>query len=102
MRRSRRCGRACLAHLRKYKPEFILLQAGADSIEGDPITHMRFTAETHTRAARDLAALAEELGHGRVLGTGGGGYNRINLAQAWSGVVQGFVDTPGPTAPKHN
>jgi hypothetical protein len=29
-----------------------------------------------------------------VLGTGGGGYNRINLAQAWSGVVQGFVDTP--------
>jgi len=83
-----------LAHLRKYKPEFILLQAGADSIEGDPITHMRFTAETHTRAARDLAALAEELGHGRVLGTGGGGYNRINLAQAWSGVVQGFVDTP--------
>ena len=35
--------------------------------------------------------LAEELGHGRVLGTGGGGYNRINLAQAWSGVVQGLT-----------
>ena len=35
-----------LAHLRKYEPEFILLQSGADSVEGDPITHMRFTAET--------------------------------------------------------
>jgi hypothetical protein len=34
-----------LAHLRKFKPEFILLQAGADSVEGDPITHMRFTAD---------------------------------------------------------
>ena len=28
----------------------------------------------------------------RVLGTGGGGYNRINLAQAWSGVVQGLLE----------
>ncbi len=81
-----------LAHLRKYEPEFILLQAGADSVEGDPITHMRFSAETHRRAARDLAHLAEELGHGRVLGTGGGGYNRINLAQAWTGVVQGLLE----------
>lgn len=80
-----------LAHLRQHKPEFILLQAGADSIEGDPITHLRFTPETHKRAARDLASLAEELGHGRVLGTGGGGYNRINLAQAWSGVVEGLL-----------
>jgi acetoin utilization protein AcuC len=81
-----------LAHLRRHRPEFILLQAGADSIEGDPITHMRYSADTHMRAARDLARLAEELGHGRVLGTGGGGYNRINLAQAWSGVVQGLLE----------
>ena len=43
-----------LAHLRKYEPEFILLQAGADSVEGDPITHMRFSPEVHERAARDL------------------------------------------------
>jgi acetoin utilization protein AcuC len=80
-----------LAHLEKFEPEFILLQAGADSIEGDPITHMRFTADTHRRAARDLVGLAEELGHGRVLGTGGGGYNRINVAKAWSGVVEGML-----------
>jgi acetoin utilization protein AcuC len=62
---------------------------------------MRFTAESHGRAARDLASLAEELGHGRVLGTGGGGYNRINLAQAWTAVVQGFVDTPHPAPTRH-
>jgi acetoin utilization protein AcuC len=80
-----------LEHLRRYEPEFILLQAGADSIEGDPITHLRFSAAVHQRAAADLARLADELGHGRVLGMGGGGYNRINLAQAWTGVVQGFV-----------
>jgi acetoin utilization protein AcuC len=77
--------------VRRFEPEFILLQAGADSVEGDPITHMRFSPNVHEQAARDLGALADELGHGRVLGTGGGGYNRINLAQAWSGVVQGLL-----------
>jgi acetoin utilization protein AcuC len=80
-----------LDHLRKFEPEFILLQAGADSVEGDPITHMRYSPAAHEKAARDLGALADELGHGRVLGTGGGGYNRINLAQAWTGVVQGLL-----------
>jgi acetoin utilization protein AcuC len=81
-----------LEHVRRFRPEFILLQAGADSVEGDPITHMRFSPDAHRRAARDLRLLADELGHGRLLGTGGGGYNRINLAQAWSGVVEGLLD----------
>ena len=90
-----------LAHLRKFQPEFILLQAGADSVEGDPITHMRFSAETHARRAR-LAQLADELGHGRVLGTGGGGYNRINLAQAWTGVVQGVLTYAESRLPRIN
>jgi acetoin utilization protein AcuC len=80
-----------LAHLRKHEPEFILLQAGADSIGGDPITHMQYTPASHERAARDLAQLADALGHGRVLGTGGGGYNRYNLARAWSGLGQGLI-----------
>ena len=80
-----------MAHLRRYRPEFILLQCGADSVEGDPITHLRFTPGAHGRAARELAALAEELGHGRVLALGGGGYNRANLAQAWNNVVEGLL-----------
>jgi acetoin utilization protein AcuC len=87
-----------LAHLRKFEPEFIILQAGADSVGGDPITHLRFTAESHQRAARDLSALADELGHGRVLGTGGGGYNRINLAKAWTGVVEGLLVGSDPNS----
>ena len=82
---------AVLAHLRKFTPEFIILQCGADSIEGDPITHLRFTPRTHGRAARDLASLADQLGHGRVLALGGGGYNRANIAQAWTAVVENLL-----------
>ncbi len=79
------------AHLARFEPELILLQCGADSIAGDPITHMRFSPECHAQAARDLTALAEQLGHGRVLAFGGGGYNRTNLAKAWCGVVENLA-----------
>lgn len=80
-----------LAHLERFDPQFILLQCGADSIEGDPITHLRLTPASHGRAAKDLVAFAERLGHGRVLAMGGGGYNRSNLAQAWTAVVEGLL-----------
>jgi acetoin utilization protein AcuC len=36
--------------------------------------------------------LADELGHGRVLALGGGGYNRGNLAAAWNNVVEALID----------
>lgn len=79
------------AHLEKFAPEFVILQCGADSLGGDPITHLRLTAESHGRAARELTALAEKCGHGRVLALGGGGYNRTNLAQAWNAVVENLI-----------
>jgi acetoin utilization protein AcuC len=79
-------------YLRKGRPEFILLQCGADSLGGDPITHLKLTEEAHAHAARRLCALADEIGHGRVLAMGGGGYNRRNLARAWTRVVQSFLE----------
>jgi acetoin utilization protein AcuC len=79
------------AHLERFEPEFIILQCGADSLEGDPITHLRFSSKTHGRAARELAELADEFGHGRVLALGGGGYNRANIAHAWTAVVENLL-----------
>src|SRR4030067_3101496 len=69
--------------LRPGKPGFIILQAGADSIAGDPITHLQYTPAAHAHAAKSLCALADEFCQGRILATGGGGYNRANLATAW-------------------
>jgi acetoin utilization protein AcuC len=83
-----------MAHLRKFEPDFIVMQCGADSVAGDPITHLKFTPDVHRRAAADLVQLAEALGHGRVLATGGGGYNRINIARTWNGVVEGMLTVP--------
>lgn len=75
-------------YLEAARPELILLQCGADSLGGDPITHLKLTAEAHAHAARRLGVLADRYSNGRVLAMGGGGYNRENLAVAWTRVVE--------------
>ena len=79
------------AHLEQHEPQFIILQCGADSLEGDPITHLRFSEETHAHAARRLADVANRHAAGRLLAVGGGGYNRRNIARAWTRVVGELV-----------
>ncbi len=82
---------AVLAHLRHAQPDFIILQCGADSLGGDPLAHLLLTAASHRLAATSLAQLADELGHGRVLALGGGGYNRANIAAGWNAVVEALL-----------
>ncbi|MGB5775640.1 MAG: hypothetical protein WBP89_13365, partial [Sedimenticolaceae bacterium] len=88
------------------RPEFILLQCGADSIAGDPITHMAYSVEAHRHAAMRLSILADRHCDGRLLALGGGGYNLYNLADAWCSVVgamleSGLAGPPGTRAVRH-
>lgn len=79
------------AHLEQHQPQFIIFQCGADSLEGDPLAHLRLTEEAHAHAARRLMDIADRHACGRVLAVGGGGYNRRNLARAWTRVLQEFA-----------
>jgi len=81
------------AYLEENRPEFIIMQCGADSLAGDPITHLCWTEEAHASAAESLCRIADRYCDGRIVGTGGGGYNRQNIARAWTRVVQSFVET---------
>jgi len=81
------------AYLEKRQPELLLLNCGADSLAGDPITHLAYSENAHGHAAARLRVLAERYCDGRVLGMGGGGYNRGNLARAWTRIVEGFATT---------
>lgn len=78
--------------IRQRSPEFILFQCGADSLGGDPITHLRYSSSAHALAARRLCALADSCCDGRLLAMGGGGYDRTNLALAWTAVVEVLVE----------
>ncbi|MDZ7662119.1 hypothetical protein [Thiohalophilus sp.] len=81
--------------LAQKKPEMILLQCGADSLKGDPITHLHYSEATHAHVTRRLCELADRHSQGRLLALGGGGYNLDNLATAWSGVVEAMINCSG-------
>ena len=78
-------------YLRENEPEFILLQCGADSIKGDPITNMEFSPAAHAQAAASLRRIADDCCHGRMLAMGGGGYNHDNIAKGWTAVVDAML-----------
>jgi acetoin utilization protein AcuC len=73
------------------QPELVILQCGADSLGGDPITHLAYTEEAHSHAARQLRAIADDHCDGRLLALGGGGYDRDNLSRAWTRVVESLA-----------
>ena len=82
------------AFLDDSEPEFFILQCGADSLLGDPITNLALSERSHYLAAQSLAVLAEKHAKGRIIALGGGGYNRDNIGRAWTQVVKAFVDHP--------
>ncbi len=79
-------------YLEENEPEFILLQCGADSIKGDPITNMAFSPASHAHAAKRLCAIADRYCDGKMLAMGGGGYNHDNIARAWTAVVNSMIN----------
>jgi acetoin utilization protein AcuC len=77
--------------LRRHKPEFIVFQCGADSLAGDPLAHLKYSPAAHAHAAKSLCQLANDMAQGRIMGFGGGGYDRGNLALAWNAVLREFI-----------
>ena len=75
----------------QFAPEFIILQCGADSLRGDPLTHLAYTEQSHAYATRQLAKLADKHCKKRLLALGGGGYDPDNLSRAWCAVVENLL-----------
>ncbi|CAK0781011.1 acetoin utilization protein AcuC [Gammaproteobacteria bacterium] len=78
--------------LRAQRPEFILLQGGVDSLAGDPITHLKFSHRVHAFTTTRLIAVAEDLCEGRLVATGGGGYNLSNIARGWTAILRSLLE----------
>jgi acetoin utilization protein AcuC len=78
-------------YLHANQPDFILLQCGADSIRGDPLTAMSFSPKAHAHAAERLREIADTYSEGRLLAMGGGGYSLRNIAAGWIAVVESLI-----------
>src|SRR5690606_5916896 len=61
--------------LRRFAPDLIVVQAGADMHHRDPLADLALTLHGMRGAYERLVSLAEELTGGRMVLTGGGGYD---------------------------
>jgi acetoin utilization protein AcuC len=84
------------AFIRQWKPQFVILNCGADGLNDDPLSHLHYSPRAHARAAERICRLAEEYAHGRLLAVGGGGYDFHSVGKAWSAVVHALLETPMP------
>jgi len=66
--------------LREFRPGLIILQHGVDGHAGDPLAQLQFTPAGYTTVVSRLLELASELCDGRLVVTGGGGYDPVNVA----------------------
>ncbi|WP_455370089.1 acetoin utilization protein AcuC, partial [[Eubacterium] cellulosolvens] len=80
------------AALRSYEPEIILLQSGADSHKGDPLTHLSITVKTYYEIASWLHKFVHEMCSGKIMIFGGGGYLLSNVARCWVKVLSVFLE----------
>jgi acetoin utilization protein AcuC len=60
--------------LRWFKPDVLVLQAGADAHEFDPLADLALTTQGFERVFSRIVQLAEAHAGGRIVATGGGGY----------------------------
>jgi acetoin utilization protein AcuC len=68
-----------------FRPEVIVLQNGCDAHAMDPLTHLRCTTRLFEETVRTTGEIADRFTGGRIIATGGGGYDVWNVVpRAWT------------------
>ena len=72
----------------RFRPDAIVLQAGADALFCDPLARFRLTIQGFLDVVRQILESAPRHADGtpRVLALGGGGYHPVATARAWCGL----------------
>ena len=70
--------------LKKFRPEIILVQCGADGHLDDRLAHLRLTTKVYAEVVSQMHDLAHELCNGKLLLFGGGGYTLANVPRVWT------------------
>ena len=84
-------GEGILPALRQFAPEFLLVSAGFDAHEDDPLAQLRFRDEDYAWATAELRQVAEDCCSGRLVSTLEGGYDLAALASSASAHVRALM-----------
>ncbi len=78
--------------LRDYKPELIIISAGFDAHQDDPLAELQWSTDDFRWLTRQLCALAAELCQGRIVSTLEGGYDLSALAESARAHVEELME----------
>ena len=86
-----------------FQPDLIVLQAGADMHRYDPLTDLHLSVQGISESYRLVSRLADEFCGGRLVATGGGGYDPYRTvprvwAQLWGALTGQVVPEEVPAA----
>jgi acetoin utilization deacetylase AcuC-like enzyme len=82
--------------VRQFKPDLILVSAGFDAHERDPLANMRLTTDVFAAMTMELRGVAEECCDGRLALVTEGGYDLRALAASLDAVIQTLAGPLGP------
>jgi len=88
--------------MEKFKPEFVLVSAGFDAHQDDPLGRLKYTAEGYAALARELAAVADAHAKGRIAFVLEGGYGLEGLSTSVAAILEVLcARKPGGGAVEH-
>src|SRR5215471_16791366 len=82
--------------LRQFEPDLLIVSAGFDAHEDDPLGGLRLTADAFRAMTMELRAVAEECCRGRIVCVTEGGYDLHALAASLDAAIETLH---GPLAP---
>ncbi|MEX0305280.1 MAG: histone deacetylase family protein, partial [Leisingera sp.] len=80
--------------LREFKPELIIISAGFDAHQDDPLASLNWATADFAWITAELCKLASELCQGRIVSTLEGGYDLNALAAATRAHVEELMKAP--------
>ncbi len=84
----RKYAEAVLPRLREFKPDLLMVSAGFDAHEMDPLGQLRMTTEGFARLTKALLGVADEVCEGRVVLVTEGGYDLKALSDSLDAVIE--------------
>ena len=81
--------------LDRFQPQFLIISAGFDAADGDPLANVRVSTEGFAWITEQLVHTARQHCDGRVVSTLEGGYNLDNLSRGVAAHVGVLLDNAG-------
>jgi len=85
--------------LRQFRPELILVSAGFDALEDDPLGGMRLSVGGFARLTEALVGIADEFCEGRLIAITEGGYDLRGFASCLRAVIPVLDDQSRVSVP---